>query len=302
MRVKPTRREILAAGIGLSALPAVKAQTPAVVDTHVHIYDPTRPQGVPWPSKNDALLYRTVLPPEYTALVRPLGITGAVVVEASAWLEDNQWILDLAKDNPMLVGFVGHLNPGAVDFRQSLARFSKNQLFRGIRVAGADIARGVSQTTFMDDLQRLADADLSLDALGDAGMVLPLTTIADKIPKLRLVVDHMPVEPPGWKPDAMRELARRPRVYSKVSTVLKQVDGKVSNDPGAYKASLDAVWEMFGPDRVMYGSNWPVSLNLGSYATVFNIVKQYVTARGAADSAKYFSGNSRACYKWIDRI
>jgi predicted TIM-barrel fold metal-dependent hydrolase len=296
-----TRRELLIAGAGCSAIAALgDSRMPPIIDTHVHFYDPTRPQGVPWPPKSDALLYRRVLPPQYKAVAGSY-VTGVVVVEASAWLEDNQWILDLAADNPLIVGFVGHLNPGADGFGENLARFSKNRLFRGIRVSGGDIAKGVSQQAFMDDLRRLADAGLSMDTLGNSSMVAPLITIAEKIPFLRLVIDHMPVEPPGWKADAMRELARHPQVYSKVSTVLKRVDGQVSDDPAAYKASLDEVWDIFGTDRVMYGSNWPVSENLAPYPVVFNIVKQYVTARGAADSDKFFSKNSKACYRWIER-
>jgi predicted TIM-barrel fold metal-dependent hydrolase len=301
MSMHLTRRDFLIAGAGMAAVASAGAQVPSIIDTHVHFYDPTRAEGVPWPAKNDALLYRTVLPPAYSAVAHPFGITGVVIVEASAWLEDNQWILDVMKDNALLVGFVGHLNPGTDDFRQHLASFAKNRLFRGIRVSGADIAKGVGQQAFMDDLQRLADADLSMDALGDSAMVAPLTTIAGKIPNLRVVIDHMPVEPPGWKPDAMRELARHPQVYSKVSTVLKREEGRVSEDPAAYKASLDEVWDIFGPDRVLYGSNWPVSENLGPYAAVFKAVNRYVTGRGPADSDKYFSKNSKACYKWIDR-
>lgn len=296
-----TRRDFLVAAAGAIATAAAGAQTAKIIDTHVHFYDPARPQGVPWPARNDALLYRTVLPPDYAAVAHPFAITGVVIVEASAWLEDNQWILDLAKDNPLLVGFVGHLNPGTDGFAENLARFTRNRLFRGIRVAGADIARGAGQQKFMDDLRRLADADLSLDALGDASMVAPLTIVAGKIPRLRLVIDHMPVEPPGWKADAMRQLASHPQVYSKVSTVLRRVDGKVSANPADYKASLDEVWEMFGPDRVMYGSNWPVCENLGSYAAVFQVVSEYVNGRGAGDADQYFSGNSKACYQWVDR-
>jgi L-fuconolactonase len=293
-----TRRDLLIAGAGLSAGAARgDSAMPPVIDTHVHFYDPTRPQGVPWPQKSDTLLYRKVLPPQFKAVAGPF-VTGVVIVEASAWLEDNQWILDLAAHDPLFVGFVGHLNPGADGFAENLARFSKNRLFRGIRVGGGDIAKGVSQQAFMDDLRHLSDAGLSMDALGDSSMIAPLITIGERIPNLRIVIDHMPVEPPGWKADAMRELARHPQVYSKVSTVLKRVDGKVSDDPAAYKASLDEVWEMFGPERVMYGSNWPVSENLAPYPAVFNIVKPYVTARGAADSDKFFSRNAKVCYRW----
>jgi len=68
-----------------------------------------------------------------------------------------------------------------------------------------------------------------------------------------------------------------------------------------YKRSLDELWDIFGADRVMYGSNWPVSLNLASYSSVFNVVNRYVASRGAADSDKYSSTNSKACYQWIER-
>ena len=67
-----------------------------IIDTHTHFYDPTRPQGVPWPSKENELLYRTVLPQHHRALAEREGVTGTVVVEASKWLEDNQYVLDLA--------------------------------------------------------------------------------------------------------------------------------------------------------------------------------------------------------------
>ena len=76
-----------------------------IIDTHTHFYDPSRPQGVPWPGPENELLYRTVLPEHYRQIAEPEGVTGTVVVEASAWLDDNQWILDLAKDDPFNVIF-----------------------------------------------------------------------------------------------------------------------------------------------------------------------------------------------------
>ncbi len=274
---------------------------PAVIDTHIHLWDTNRPGGVAWPPVTDTLLYRPVLPAEFKTLTRPHGVTGAIIIEASPQLEDNLWVLDLMKDEPIFVGYIGHLSPGTDTFRRNLARFAKNPLFRGIRVGGAELVSGVSKPAFLDDLARLADAGLTLDALGNASMVAPLTTIAGKLRNLRIAIDHMPVEPTGWTTDTMRELAGHTQVFCKVSTVLKRVNGKVSDDPAVYKTSLDELWEMFGADRVMYGSNWPVSLNLAPYATVFNVVKGYVTQRGGTDAARYFGANSKACYGWVER-
>ena len=287
-----TRRTFLAASPGLLAA----APNPQIVDTHIHLYDPTRPQGVPWPAKNDPLLYKPTLPAAYAAMVRPLGVTRAVVVEASAWVEDNQWILDLAKDIPIIAGLVGHLTPGSPEFRQHLARFGKNPLFRGIRLNGAAITSGVASVPFVEDLRRLAGAGLMIDAIGNAGMIPSLLAVTDKIPSLRVAIDHMPNEPPGWSESraSMRELARRPQVYSKVSGVLKTA----SDDVSRYKDSLDEVWEMFGPDRVMYGSNWPVSERVAPYAMVLGVMQKYLAGKDGATAERYFSRNSQACYGW----
>jgi predicted TIM-barrel fold metal-dependent hydrolase len=290
------RRDFLAGALSAAALPAA---TPQIIDTHIHLYDPSRPQGVPWPPKTDALLYRPVLPAEYVAMTKSLGVTGAVVVEASAWLEDNQWVLDLAKDNPAIVGLVGHLEPGSDGFTAHLARFAKDPLFRGIRLNGNAIAAGVSRAAFLADLERLADRELMMDAIGNADMVPALLTVTRKVPALRIAIDHMPVEPPGWQDarSTMRELAKSPQVYSKVSGVLK----RGAPDPTAYRASLDEVWEMFGADRVMYGSNWPVSDRIAPYGAVFAVGRQYVDARGGDAADRFFQRNAKACYRWVDR-
>ena len=111
------RRHFLSAS--LLALAKTRAAPPSrIIDTHIHLYDPTRPQGVPWPPKNDALLYRPTLPADFKQATQGLGVSGAIVIESNALLEDNQWILDLAADNPLIVAFVGHLDPANAAFAQ----------------------------------------------------------------------------------------------------------------------------------------------------------------------------------------
>jgi L-fuconolactonase len=301
------RRDFLTStGTYLLVAGSASGATSEIVDTHIHLYDPTRPQGVPWPAKADALLYKPTLPRSYGAIVRPLGVTRAIVVEASPWIDDNQWVLELAKANPIIAGLVGHLDPAGEGFRDNLARFSRNPLFRGIRLNGGAISNGVTRTAFLEDLKRLADADLMLDAIGNASMISGLITLTDKIPKLRIVIDHMPGEPPGWQSiessrASLRELAQRPQVYSKVSGVLKQVDGKVPQEMSFYQISLDEVWNAFGTDRVIYGSNWPVSDRLAPYSVVLEVIKQYVSGKGPVAADKFFRTNSKSCYKWIER-
>src|SRR3954469_1401445 len=157
------RRDFLAAGLGVLVAAATQADDtpkPEVIDAHTHFYDPTRPGGVPWPAKGDKALYRPVLPAEYEKLARPLGGVRTVVVEASPWVEDNQWLLDLAAKDKFLVGVVGHLDPAADDFETNLRRFARDPLFRGIRISHDDLRAGLTGK-LVERCQLLVDHDLA---------------------------------------------------------------------------------------------------------------------------------------------
>jgi L-fuconolactonase len=275
-----------------------------VIDTHTHFYDPTRPEGVPWPPPTDTSIYATHLPPKFHAAFGALPVLGTVVVEASPWLEDNQWLLDLARSNSDIVGIVGSLKPGEPQFAANLKRFAANPLFRGIRI-GAGTVTTVSQPTVMADLGRLASANLSLDVIGRSAIVEGTQQIARKWPNLRIIVNHLPF--PEWDGNvsALREglagLAKQRNVFVKVSAVVRRVDGKIIDDPEFHRPALDALFEWFGPDRLVYGSDWPVSTKIAPYPTVHRIVAEYFSTRGRAAAEKYFWRNSHAAYRWVPR-
>ena len=285
------RREFLLAAGGVAA-----AVPTRIVDTHTHFYDPSRPRGVPWPPKSDPLLYRTVLPRHYQEFARPLGVSGTIVVEASPWVEDNQWVLDLARDDPFLLGLVGHLEPGRPEFKSDLERFLKNRLFLGIRVGAAVLARAVREPACAADFERLSDANLELDVLGPASMFPDLVRFADRFPNLRIVIDHLPFDQPP-----IPELGRRPKVYAKVSGALRRIAGRTPVDVEFYREALDELWTLFGPDRLIYGSNWPVCEKVAPYAEVQRVVMAYFTAHGPEAAERYFWKNALAAYRWVRR-
>lgn len=293
------------AGCATSGIPAGNTR-PAILDTHTHFYDPTRPQGVPWPDKSDAVLYRRVLPQDYRQLADPLGVSGTVIVEASPWLEDNQWILDLAERDPYLVGFVGNLKPGRPEFRAELERFARHRKFRGIRIGDDDVKRAVAGGAVLEDLRRLAAKDLSLDVLIGPGALSDVIGLAGKIPDLRIVVDHcanVPVragEPPADWVDGIIACHYKPNVFMKVSGLVEGTGKNQGDAPrtvDGYLRVLTTIWSTFGEDRVIYGSNWPVSERFASLATVQGIVETYFHEKGPAASEKYFRRNALRVYK-----
>ena len=307
-----TRREFTAA-LTLAAAAAagchsVDGHDDDLIDCHTHFYDPTRPQGVPWPGQGETQLYRRVLPADYKSLAQPHGVTGTVVVEASAWLEDNQWILDLAKDEPFIKGFVGHLNPGDENFARQVKRFARYRLFRGIRVSGNDVAT-LMQAQKLRDLRLLADHDLALDVNGGVSSLLEVAALGRAIPQLRIIIDHVAnvridgrTPPENWR-DGMSAAGQQPNVFCKVSGLVEGsgLRQAAPREVNFYRPVLDHVWECFGADRVIYGSNWPVSELFASFATVHGIVRSYFAEKGKRTSRKYFADNARAAYRWVRR-
>lgn len=285
------RRTFLSGAASLS-IRAAGAGPSHIVDTHTHFYDPSRAGGVPWPKSDDTTLYRTVLPGEFRRMTQPLGVTGTVVVEASPLLEDNQWILDLAAKNPVMLGLVGHLQPGKPDFGRNLERFHKNPLFLGIRLGESAIASGLTDAQFMADLKALASAGLELDAIGGERLLGDVARLVDRIPNLRVVINHLPFEPSASE-EALRELARRPNVYAKISNVVRK-----SGDTASYRQELDRLWRLFGPDHAFYGSNWPVSDKVAPYTTVLGVVREYFDHKDREASEKFFWRNAKAVYRW----
>lgn len=276
-----------------------------VIDTHTHFYDVERAQGVPWPPRSEPVLYRTHLPPEFSQLTSRLGVVGTVVVEASPWLEDNQWVLDVAKESPGIVGFVGNLAVGEAGFAGNLRRFRRNRLFRGLRVGEKGLVEGVGRVRFLEDLRRLAGEGLALDALVGVGGLGAVERIGREIPSLRIMIHHLPFvafdEDQELARQRLAPLAARPNIYAKVSNVIRQRQGQVVREPGEYRPRLDLLWDLFGGKRLVYGSNWPVSNRVSSYEEQFRLVADYFEAKGQVAADDYFYGNSRRFYRWIER-
>ena len=283
-----------------------------VIDTHIHLFDSTRPQGVPWPPRDDTILYRPALPPRYRQVTAGLGIVGAVVVECSPWVEDNQWVLDEAAHDSIVVGIVGNLDPGEADFPTRLEGLHQNPLFRGIRYGnlwGRSLSDKISDPKFVSNLKLLSDAGLSLDTANpDPALIAAVVRLSDEVPSLRVVIDHLPqLEPPQDSSSRsalqanLQELGKRPQVYFKLSEVLHTVSGRVHPDLDFYRSRLDELWGMFGPDRIMYGSDWPNSDHSAPFRDELEIVRKYLAGKGTVAAEGVFWKSSVAAYRWVKR-
>jgi predicted TIM-barrel fold metal-dependent hydrolase len=299
----------VAAGLNLGRLVADEPDPPLdIIDCHTHFYDPTRAEGIPWPGKGTPL-YRTVLPKHLRELKQFRRVTGTVIVEASPRVEDNTWLLALAKDDPFIVGIVGRLEPGTPDFAKQVKHFAANPLFRGIRVS-SQLVEELLEKDSLADLKLLAEHDLSLDVNGGPDTPAVIAKLAPRLPTLRIVLNHIgnvritSDEPPGEWQAGIRAAAEHANVFCKISALVEAAahDGKEAPaDLAFYKPYIDVVWNAFGDDRVIYGSNWPVSERAADYETLQRIVMEYAVEKGADATRNFCSLNAKRAYQWVER-
>ncbi len=289
--------------VGGTATGAADSQPTRVIDTHTHFYDPARPQGVPWPPK-DSKLYRTVLPDHWATVAAPHGVNETIVVEASPWVEDNQWVLDLAAQDERLIGLVGNLDPDDIAFAANVKRFAANPKFRGLRWRGGLVDIDQNPEKVLAGAKLLAEYGLALDLNGSNAMLPHAMKLAEAVPDLRIVINHLggsgdPANlKPGWK-DSVAALAQRPNVFMKVSALVEQVRGVEGQSPrevAYYLPVLDHLWQCFGENRLIYGSNWPVSDRGAPYEVVFSLVREHFSGKGTEALEKYFWRNACAAY------
>jgi predicted TIM-barrel fold metal-dependent hydrolase len=298
-----------ATAVSYAAQPATKVAIP-IIDTHIHLFDQTRPQGVPY--SGGGRNTEPSLPPRYRKLAEPLGIVGAIEIEASPWIEDNLWVLEVQEKDPMMLGTIGNLQPEKPEFKEYLERYHRNKLFLGIRYGnlwGYNLIEQIANPTFVEGLKLMQQAGLALDSANPRPDLLnAIVQVSDKVPGLRIIIDHLPGM--FYRLDAgskagveatIKELVKRPQVYVKVSAVMRVVDGKASLDPALYKPTLDYLFESFGEDRLIFGSDWPNGEAVDNLPNIVKIVQDYFLAKGQAAAEKYFWKNSKAAYRWTKR-
>ena len=276
-----------------------------IIDTHIHLYDTTRPEGLPWPPKSDEVLYRPVLTEHFDRVSDENNVNATVIVEASKWIPDNQWVLDLVKHDPdRYIGLVGSLEIGTPDFKKHLEKLSKDKRFVGIRMRerpGGD--QFFENEAVWSDLSLLADMDQTLDVLMFQFSLDDVDIVAKRLPKLKILINHVAGANIEGEPadsdwvSAVQNVAKNNNVYCKISGLFQQSHRQPSpKDVSFYQSELDVLWKAFGADRLVYGSNWPVTMRGGTYGEYLAIVRSYFSDKPRSAQKKYFYQNALKFY------
>ncbi|VVN50839.1 hypothetical protein PS687_00489 [Pseudomonas fluorescens] len=278
--------------------------TGPIIDSHLHLFDPRRPQGIPWPEPGNRL-YAAHLPSDYWAVASSHNVVGAIAVEASPWRDDNRWLLETLRSDPRMLGFVGNLDPLHADFAADLAARVQEPLFLGLRYGNLwdrDLLLDQTRPGFIDGLRQLAASGRSLDSANpNPRLIKGLLTLSDALPELRIIVDHLPnaqvpaVEEAAYHADLLR-LAERPNVFAKLAEIPQLGPHGLIVDTAFYNDRLAVLWEAFGDERCFFGSDWPNSNHLADFATTLGLVKSCMAGKPEAVQAQFFLHNAVRIY------
>lgn len=271
------------------------------IDAHQHFwhYDP-REFG--WISDAMPVLQRDYMPPDLKPLLERNTIQGSVAVQARQSEEETTFLLELAERYDFVRGVVGWVDLRSPQVGAQLQKYSAHKKLRGIRHLVQDEAddRFMLLPDFSRGLSLLADFNLTYDLLLHPRHLPVAVEVVKQFPRQRFVVDHIakPFIKDGivtpWA-DGMRALARFDNVYCKVSGMVTEAAWqKWKRDD--FKPYLDVVFDCFGVDRLMFGSDWPVCTLSASYDEVVGIVQDYIRDFPNDKQEKFFGMNAADFY------
>jgi L-fuconolactonase len=295
---------IVVLALGASGVAADDLAEIPIVDTHVHFWDLDRPAGIYWIPKEDKVLYRTFLPKVYEPIAKANHVRGVVVVQAGQSLPDNQWNLDITAHNKELFrGVVGNLSEviGTDKFQPLFEKLCQDDRYVGYRLSGRYQDKLTEE--FFRDLKLTAERGKTVDILVGGYSLEDVAEIARRAPNLKIILDHFGNVQLSAQPlDAewvkkFRAVAKFKNVHCKVSALY----GRVKEQPAPseirfYRPLLDLAFESFGEDRLIYGSDWPVTRSSGDYASVIRLTRAYFDAKGRQVSGKLFCHNALKFY------
>lgn len=265
-----------------------------MIDAHVHLWM-VGANGFAWPTLDLTAIHRDIALDDWRALPGAAALDGVVLVQSQPDAADTSWLLDVAAREPQVLALVGWADVDASDAVATIERLARAPKLRGLRPMVQDLAADWYDDPARDPVwAAMARARLVLDALVRPRHLRSLARLAARHPDLVIVIDHgaKPVldDLAGWRSD-LAALAVLPQVRCKLSGLL--TERRADDPPHAIDAAAAALLELFAPDRLIWGSDWPVLELAGDYAGWLAQARALVPA---ALHRAVFDANARATY------
>jgi len=273
-----------------------------IIDAHFHSWQLAR-NDYGWLTPATGSIYRDVPVTHWLQEAQPCGVQAGVLVQAAPTEAETLHLLTLAHANPQVLGVVGWVDMLAPNAPQRIHALAQHPKLKGLRPMLQDIAQPdwILQSAVQPCLEQMAALGLVLDALVKPLHLPHLLTLAKRHPQLSIVIDHgakpdIAAMRNAWQPWAglMQELAALPNLVCKLSGLLTEAGPHPA--PDAARAWAQHVLQTFGPQRVLWGSDWPVLELASNYAAWWQECQAVVGPDAAARQA-VFGGNAQRVYR-----
>lgn len=269
------------------------------VDSHQHFWRLDR-GDYGWLTPSSQPIYRDYLPADLEPLLARSGISSTILVQAAPTVAEARFLLELAAAHDFIAGVVGWVDFEAGDAAAVIATLAEDAKLVGLRPMIQDIADPLwmLKPELAPAFDAMIDHDLAFDALVLPAQLVALREFMDLYPDLRVVVDHG-AKPPLRSDDLQQWKTRIACIAAETSARCK-LSGLVteagSASPAALAASVDHLLEAFGPERLMWGSDWPVCELVCSYEEWHQTSEMLLVKLSGADRDKIYSGTAREFY------
>jgi L-fuconolactonase len=272
-----------------------------VIDAHQHFWQ-YNPEEFGWIDDEMESIRTDFLPGKLEQTIRSSGIDGVVTVQARQSVEETDWIIGMARQNEFIKGVVGWLPLMNADLEESLERYADEKILKGVRhvIQGEPDPDFILKSDFNRGVCLLKKYSLVYDILVVERQLPNTLKFVDQHPDQAFVLDHLAKPLIGrnelspWK-EHIRELAKRANVSCKISGMVTEADYQ-NWSPEQLQPYFEVVMDAFGPDRLLFGSDWPVCLVATSYKNWMELVRGKISSLSEAEKEKIMGGNAVRIY------
>ena len=272
-----------------------------IVDAHQHFWDPAR-GDYRW-LKPDNPLHRVFSANDLWPLMAQAGVDATIIVQAAPTSAESDYMLGIARNTPWILGVVGWIDLEAANTVKEVQRRAGDPLFLGVRPMLQDLAdpNWILQAEFAPALNAIATEGLVFDALILSHQIAAIAELAKRHPQLSIVLDHAAKPQFGdrgamakWASE-IEHLAALPNVTCKVSGLLTELKAGGSGDD--IVRAIGMLFDLFGRERLLWGSDWPVLTLAGDYQDWFKLARDAIAAKDSSAMAAVMGGNALRIYR-----
>ena len=267
-----------------------------IIDSHVHFWksDPVRDA---WISEEMKAIRRDFFPEDLSIHLNDNNVESCIAVQADQSEMETQFLVDLAKENSFIKGVVGWVDLSSENLDASLQNYQSEKIIKGFRhISEGENMGFLLQKKILNGIEKLNEYGYTFDILLKQNQLLDAVKLSEKLPNQRFILDHCgkpdlkTKDLKSWK-DNISELSKNPNLYCKISGLLTQGNLNLVDEKSVFEV-LDFMFEKFGIEKLIFGSDWPVMLLGGNYTLWIELISKYINQFSHEEQELFLSGNA----------